>query len=457
MSLLFTVLSFIVAIGVLVTVHEFGHFWVARKLGVKVLRFSVGFGKALWSKQGGDGTEYVVAAIPLGGYVKMLDEREGPVDDSEVHRAFNRQNLKVRSAIVAAGPIFNFIFAILAYWLVFTLGVSGPKSTIGAVEEGSIAAASGLRAGHQIVSVDGADTVTWVGVIQNVLGGVLKDPQVPVSVQRADTPSAPVRNLTLDLRPIPIDDLTSGGFFETLGVTPARPEFAPVIDAVTAGGAAEAAGLQSGDRIMTVNGEPMSSWSAWVRRIQASPGETLSVRIQRSGSSRVVPVTPATKEQDGRTFGFIGASRAPDPGLIERYFVTERYGPIESLTRATDKTWEVSMLTLRMFWKMLKLEVSVQNLSGPISIAQYAGNSARSGLSRFLEFLAIVSISLGILNLLPVPILDGGHLLYFAVEAVKGSPLSEQAQYVAQHVGLVLLVGLMGLAFYNDVVKVFSL
>ena len=457
MSLMFTVVSFIVAIGVLVTVHEFGHFWVARKLGVRVLRFSVGFGRSLWSRVAADGTEYVIAAIPLGGYVKMLDEREGPVDEAEAHRAFNRQSLPVRTAIVAAGPIFNFIFAIFAYWLVFTLGVSGLKSTIGSVDEGSIAEASGLRAGQQIVAVDGTDTPTWVGVIQQVLGGVLKDPQVPMAVRRAEAPSSPVRALKLDLGAVAIDDLTSGGFFDTIGLRPARPQFAPIVDVISPGGAAEAAGLKSGDRVLSVDGEPMESWTAWVRRIQASPGKALSVRVDRDRATRVVIVTPATKEQDGRTYGFIGASRAPDQALVDSYFVTERYGPLESFTRATDKTWEVSMLTLRMFWKMLRLEVSVENLSGPISIAQYAGDSARSGPSRFLEFLAIVSISLGILNLLPVPILDGGHLLYFAVEAVKGSPMSDQSQYVAQHVGLVLLVGLMGLAFYNDVVRVFSL
>jgi regulator of sigma E protease len=457
MSLVFTVLSFIVAIGVLVTVHEFGHFWVARRLGVRVLRFSVGFGRSLWSRVAADGTEYVIAAVPLGGYVKMLDEREGPVDEADAHQAFNRQSLPVRTAIVAAGPIFNFIFAIFAYWLVFTLGVSGLKSTIGSVDENSIAEASGLRAGQQIVAVDGTDTPTWVGVIQQVLGGVLKDPQVPMAVRRADAPSSPVRALTLDLGSVAIDDLTSGGFFDTIGLRPARPQFAPIVDAISPGGAAEAAGLKSGDRVLSVDGEAMESWTAWVRRIQASPGKALSVRVDRDRATRVVIVTPATKEQDGRTYGFIGASRAPDQALVDSYFVTERYGPLESFTRATDKTWEVSMLTLRMFWKMLRLEVSVENLSGPISIAQYAGDSARSGPSRFLEFLAIVSISLGILNLLPVPILDGGHLLYFAVEAVKGSPMSDQSLYVAQHLGLVLLVGLMGLAFYNDVVRVFSL
>jgi regulator of sigma E protease len=453
-ELLYTVASFIVAIGVLVTVHEFGHFWVARKLGVKVLRFSIGFGKALWRRTGADGVEYVIAAIPLGGYVKMLDEREGPVAEHEATQAFNRQRLGVRSAIVVAGPVFNFLFAIIAYWGVFVLGVSGLKSEIAEVEAGSLAAASGLQAGQRVTAVDGEATFTWVGVIQRTLGAVLKDAEVPVSV-RSDTGSE--YDLVLDMRSVVLDDVTSGGFFKSLGVTPARPEFPPVISVLTPGGRAQGAGLMPGDRIVSANGVPVSSWRQWVVLIQASAEQPLAIVFERAGARMSLDLTPALKNTDeGRSYGFIGASRAPSPELLESYFVTERYGPVESFNKALGKTWDISALTVRMFWKMLQLEVSVENLSGPISIAQYAGHSARSGPSRFLEFLAIVSISLGILNLLPVPILDGGHLLYFAVEAVIGRPLSEQAQYVAQHIGLVLLVGLMGIAFYNDIVRVWG-
>jgi len=453
-ELLHTIASFIVAIGVLVTVHEFGHFWVARKLGVKVLRFSIGFGKALWRRTGADGVEYVVAAIPLGGYVKMLDEREGPVPEHEVGQAFNRQRLAVRSAIVAAGPIFNFLFAIIAYWGVFVLGVSGLRAEIADVQAGSVAAASGMQAGHLVTAVDGEATFTWVGVIQRTLGAVLKDPQVPVSVRRDNGQEY---ELTLDMRALVLDDVTSGGFFESIGVTPARPHFPPVIDALTPGGRAEAAGFQPGDRILSADGAPMSSWRQWVQLIRANAEQPLQVAVERAGVVKDVTLTPALRNtEEGRAYGFIGASRAHSPELLESYFVTEQYGPVESLNKAVGKTWDISALTMRMFWKMLQLEVSVDNLSGPISIAQYAGHSARSGLSRFLEFLAIVSVSLGILNLLPVPILDGGHLLYFAVEAVIGRPLSEQAQYVAQHIGLVLLVGLMGIAFYNDIVRVWG-
>ena len=450
MSVLVAILSFVVAIGVLVTVHEFGHFWVARRAGVKVLRFSIGFGRALWRRVGADGTEYVVAAIPLGGYVKMLDEREGSVASHEVDRAFNRKSLAARSAIVAAGPVFNFLFAVLAYWAVYTIGVSGLRAEISAVEDGSLAATSGLRAGQHIIAVDGIESRTWVAVIQRVLGGVLKSSEVPLQVQ---TNGNVERALTLKLDGLLLDDLTTGGFFSSIGITPARPQHPPIISSLTAGGAAERDGLQPGDRVERVSKTAVTSWIQWVRLIQASPGQALQVVVTRSDTTRTISVTPDRKMSNGVAFGFIGASRARNDELLRSYFTTERYGPIEALGKATHKTWEVSALTLRMFWKMLQLEISVKNLSGPISIAQYAGNSARSGPARFLEFLAIVSISLGILNLLPVPILDGGHLVNFAVEAVKGSPPSEQSQYIAQQVGLMLLVGLMGLAFYNDITR----
>ncbi|MEM7408051.1 MAG: RIP metalloprotease RseP [Pseudomonadota bacterium] len=458
MSLLFTIASFIVAIGVLVTVHEFGHFWVARRCGVRVLRFSVGFGRALWRRVGADGTEYVIAAIPLGGYVKMLDEREGDVPLAELDQAFNRKSLLARSAVVAAGPAANFLFAIAAYWLVFVIGVSGLRAEIGAVEPGSVAARSGLVAGHQVTAVAGVESHTWVAVIQRVLGGMLIEPTVMLDVKRD---GASARELALDLDGVVLDDLTQGGFFRTLGMEPARPAHPAIIDALTPGGAAERAGLESGDTVKSADGAAIRNWRHWVSVVQSAPEQTLEVIVDRDGRELVLLVTPDARQRDAgdrsETYGFIGASRQHNQALVESYFVTERYGPAEAFGKALNKTWEISALTVRMFWKMLRLEVSVENLSGPISIAQYAGNSARSGPARFFEFLAIVSISLGILNLLPVPILDGGHLLYFAVEAVKGSPPSEQAQYVAQHVGLVLLVGLMGLAFYNDVMRVWGL
>jgi regulator of sigma E protease len=450
MGFLFTVASFIVAIGVLVTVHEFGHFWVARQAGVRVLRFSIGFGRTLWRRAGADGTEYVIAAIPLGGYVKMLDEREGPVAQHELDRAFNRKSLGARSAVVAAGPVFNFLFAILAYWAVYTIGVSGLRAEVAEVEPNSVAAASGLRAGHLIVAVDGVESRTWVAVIQRILGGVLKGPQVPLNVTSSGNVS---REVNLDLGGLKLDDLTTGGFFSSIGVTPARPAHPAVVSGVSPGGAAERDGLQAGDRVFSVDGTAVQNWTQWVRIIQASPGKPLEVVFERAGRSQQLLVTPDKRSSDGVEFGFIGASRERNEALIHSFFVTERYGVVEALEKAANKTWEVSALTVRMFSKMLQLEVSLENLSGPISIAQYAGNSARSGPARFLEFLAIVSISLGILNLLPIPILDGGHLVYFAVEAVKGSPPSEQAQYLAQHVGIILLVGLMGLAFYNDIAK----
>lgn len=451
MSTFTTILSFLVAIGVLVTVHEFGHFWVARRLGVKVLRFSVGFGRALWRRQGADGTEYVLAAIPLGGYVKMLDEREGDVAPHELHRAFNRQTLWVRYAVVAAGPAFNFAFAILAYWVMFMLGVSGLRAFVGEVDPNSIAARAGLQPEQQIVAVAGEDTATWVSVVQATMGGVLRTDRLALSVRE---PGGASRDLELDLSSIGVDDLTEGRFFTALGVQPLRARIPATLGQVVSGGAAERAGLRAGDTVLASDGESVAGWAEWVNMVRASPGESMVLTIERDARREELLLTPAVqRNEDGLTVGYIGAGVRQPTELVERLYVTERHGPLAALDRALDKTWDVSALTLRMFWKMLQLEVSVQNLSGPISIAQYAGDSARGGPSRFLEFLAIVSVSLGILNLLPIPMLDGGHLLWFTVEAAKGSPVSERVQYLGQHLGLMLLVGLMGLAFYNDIAR----
>jgi regulator of sigma E protease len=450
MSVLITVASFILAIGVLVTIHEFGHFWVARKLGVKVLRFSIGFGKPLWQRVGRDGVEYVVAAIPLGGYVKMLDEREGEVPAQEQHMAFNRQNLWVRSAVVVAGPAFNFAFAIVAWWIVFMMGVSGLAAVVGSVETGSVAERSGLRAGQQVVAVDGDHAVTWMAVIQRTLGGILRDDELVWTVEET-TRSA--HDISMEAGALAVDDLTEGRFFTAFGIRPFRPLLPATIDLVEPGGAAESSGLAPGDTVLTIDGNTISGWAELVERVQASAGRALIARVDRGGKPVTLTLTPRARERDGVVAGYIGAGVRQAPELAQKYYLTERYGPVEAFGKAAEKTWDVSALTLRMFWKMLKLEVSVDNLSGPITIARYAGDSARGGVTRFLEFLAIVSVSLGILNLLPIPVLDGGHLLYFAAEAVKGKPLSDKIQFFGQHIGLVLLVGLMGLAFYNDIAR----
>lgn len=451
-SLLFTILSFIVALGILITVHEFGHFWVARKLGVKVLRFSVGFGKPLLTFRGrgltpeDKGTEYVLAAIPLGGYVKMLDEREGDVPDEELERSFNRKSLPVRAAIVVAGPVFNFIFAILAFWLINVTGDMGARPLVGAVAEGSIAAEAGFQPGDEFVSVADRITTTWETVVYGLLTESASGDDLVVKVLVADGYE--------EERQLPggqlIELAENGRLLERIGLTPKRPQVPPVIDQLAPGEAAEQAGIQSGDRILSINGESLEIWDELVEAIKKLPGKPATLEIERQGVVETIGLIVGSREVDGKVIGRIGAGPHVPEDLFEQYRVEVRYGPVEAIGVATAKTWDMSVFMLKMLGQMLKGEVSVKNLSGPISIAQTAGKTASYGATQFLKFLALVSISLGVLNLLPVPVLDGGHLLFFLVEAVKGSPLSEAAQAQGQRIGMALLLALMGLAFYVD-------
>jgi regulator of sigma E protease len=452
-SFLLNAIAFVLALGVLITVHEFGHFWVARRLGVKVLRFSVGFGRPLWRHVGrADGTEYVVAALPLGGYVRMLDEREGEVAPHEAHRAFNRQSLRTRSAIVAAGPLFNFAFAILAYWLVFVSGDVGTRPLIGSVTAGSPAAAAGFRPGDLVQRVNGEATPTWETVVYALLAAGVSEVPARIEVQAPDGAA--------ELRV-----LATGSLLElseqrdalgSLGLAPERPVLEAVIGEVIPGEAADRAGLRVGDRLIAVDGEPIRDWAAWVDFVQGRPGKTLRLDLERDGLAMATEIVPAAVERGGTLVGRIGAAVRLDPNLMDRYRAEVRYGPVEALGVAVQKTWELSALTLRVVWKMLIGEASVNNLSGPISIAQSAGQSASIGCVQFLKFLALVSVSLGVLNLLPVPVLDGGHLAYFAVEAIKGGPLSEAAQALGQRIGLALLIGLMALVLYLDLVRLLA-
>ena len=441
-------LAFIFALGVLITFHEFGHYWVARKCGVKILRFSIGFGRPLWKRCfGPDRTELVVAALPLGGYVKMLDEREAPVPEPEMHRAFNRQPLGQRFAIVLAGPVFNFLFAILAYWVMYMVGLMGLKPVIGAVQPDSIAAAAGLQADEEIIAVNSKHTATWTMVVEAMITNIMADKPAILTLQSRNVTE---RSVMLPLQGITIDDLAEKDLLVHIGITPLQLVLPPLIGELQPAGAAVRAGLKSGDRILAVDGSRIPHWSAFVDYIKAHPGRLLNVEVERKGEVISLPLTPDKKETgDGKVTGFIGAGNQLGQSLLAR----ESYAFFPAFTRAVVRTWDMSWLTLQMLGKIITGEASVRNLSGPVSIAQYAGESAKNGVAAFLWFLGIVSVSLGVLNLLPIPLLDGGHLMYYLIELVRGSPVPENIQVIGQQIGLALLLGLMVLVFYNDILR----
>lgn len=452
MEVLQHILAFVVAIGILVTFHEFGHYWVAKRCNVKILRFSVGFGRALWRRRfGADGTEFVIAALPLGGYVKMLDEREGEVPATELDRAFNRKPLGQRFAIVLAGPLFNLIFAVAAYTLMYTVGLTGIKPLVGQVEPGSIAAEAGLGSGDEIVAVGDRTTGTWASVAEIIVGRVVDGEPVRLQVRDADGKAS---TRTLDVAALSLDDIAAGSLLTRLGIEPRRPPLPARVAQVVEDSPAASAGLQPGDEIVAVNGTAVADWFALVERVKSRAGESLTLTFQRDGEQRQVQLTPeAATLEDGSEVGRIGVSVDTEPEIPAELRGTEHYGPLESLVRGVMRTGEMSLLTLRVLGKIITGEASVKNLSGPISIAQYAGYSAAVGVAAFLGFLAIVSVSLGVLNLLPVPLLDGGHLMYYLIEFVKGSPVSEPVQAVGQQIGLALLLGLMSVVIYNDIAR----
>jgi len=447
MSLIQTIIAFIVALGVLIVVHEYGHYLVARLCGVKVLRFSVGFGRplALW-RRGPDGTEWVIAAVPFGGYVKMLDEREGPVAPQELARAFNRQSVWRRFAIVLAGPVFNFLFAILVYAGLFMYGLPEARPVLGDPPVGSAAATAGLKKGDTVRAIEGEPVETWQELRWRVLQAALQRQTLRLEVvnERGHLGEA-----TLDLRNFPADDVASDAL-DRVGLRLNRPPLDPVLGQVVGGGPADRAGLVAGERIVRADGKPVDSWEVLVAAIRARPGKPLALLVEKDGATRTVEVIPDSIAAGDTHIGRIGAAPHIPPSHAEKMLIRVQYGPLDSLGRATAKTWDISLFSLKMLGKMLLGEVSWKHLSGPVTIADFAGQSAQMGWISYLTFLALISISLGVLNLLPIPLLDGGHLMYYAVEIIKGAPVSERAMELGQRVGLALLLVMMAFAFYND-------
>ncbi|HEY0975217.1 MAG TPA: sigma E protease regulator RseP [Solimonas sp.] len=442
--------GFIVAIGVLVAFHEYGHYWVARRCGVKVLRFSIGFGKPIWTRRDREGVEWTISAIPLGGYVKMLDEREAPVAPDQRALAFNNATVGKRMAIVAAGPAFNFGLAILLYWGVYVVGVQGLRPLLAEPPAGSAAAAAGLVQGDEVLAVAGRSVPQWTQLRTELLDHAMNRGQLPLSVRTTD---GSAREVQLDLSRVRMDPEF---LFDDLGLMPYQPPVPAKLDQVVPGEAADAAGFRAGDLLLSYNGVAIDSWQHWATWLRAHPGEVVRVEVDRNGQRLALDAIIGQVRDGERMIGRFGAAVAHPGDLWQDLRAVNRLGPFEAVPEAVSQTWRMSSLTVRMLGRMITGDVSVKNVSGPIQIAQVAGFSAQIGLVSFLSFMAIVSVSLGVLNLLPVPVLDGGHLLYYAVEAVKGSPVSERVQEAGQRIGLTLLVMLMGLAFYNDIARLLN-
>ncbi|GHE22340.1 RIP metalloprotease RseP [Halomonas urumqiensis] len=450
MGLIQNVLAVIVVLGLLITFHEFGHFWVARRCGVKVLRFSVGFGKPIWSRVDRHGTEFAVAAIPLGGYVKMLDEREAPVADDQLEQAFNRKSVWARIAIVAAGPIANFLLAIVAYWALFVAGTTTVAPVIGSIAPDSPAERGGLVAGQEITAVQGDAVRSWDEINLKLVADIGVSGEIVVDARDDASRSPQAYRLPVNdwlVRQDPPQPLPS------LGVTPWQPDIPAVLGQVMEGEAAAAAGLEAGDEVLSVDGTSVEDWRHFVDIVRASPGEALTLEVRRDDRTESIEITPGRNElEEGVVIGYIGAGVA-SVSWPEEYRREIRYGPVEAVGQAITRTGEMTVLTLDAIRKMLVGLISPSNLSGPITIARISGDSARAGLESFISFLAYLSISLGVLNLLPIPVLDGGHLLYYFMEVVRGRPVSERAQAMGLRVGIAMVGTLMVMAIYFDLMR----
>ena len=451
MTAIITILSFLVTVGVLVVIHEYGHYWVAKTLGVKILRFSVGFGRVLWvRRRGPDETEWAISAIPLGGYVKMLDEREGVVRESEAHRAFNRKSVTARILIVLAGPVANFLLAFLIYWALFVAGLPGMKPVLGDPPRNTPAAAAGIVNGDIVRSVADEPVFTWTDVRWMLLKEAVKRETVAIEIQSSN---GSITARSLDLSAINKDDLDRD-FLGKLGLRSVRlpAEFGRILP----GGAAERAGFKPGDRVVGISGRPIASWSEFMAEVAQSANKPLVFEIERGGQRLEIKATPERAPDDAKR-GRLGVEAGDGVKReFERMTTTVRYGPIEAIGKAAHKVYDLSVFSIKMLGRMIVGDVSWKNLSGPITIADYAGQSAQMGWITYLGFLALVSVSLGVLNLLPIPLLDGGHLVYYLAEIVMRRPVSERVMEIGQRFGLALLLGLTFFAFYNDLNRLFT-
>lgn len=448
MSLLTTVLSFLAMIGILVVVHEYGHYLAARLSGVKVLKFSVGFGKPLFSRRlGQDQTEWAVSTLPLGGYVKMLDEREGAVASEEAHRAFNRATVWRRMAIVVAGPLANFLLAVIVFWALFIHGIPALKPVLGEPESQTPAAEAGLRNGDEVSRFNGKPVKTFADLQMALLESAVKREKPLVELVNGE-------RRELDFSRIDASDLENSA--KTLGMVPYTPDLPPVVGRLEPAGVAEKGGMRVGDRVLSINGQVIRTWQDFSRLVRSFPGREIEVQVESSSSKRLLRLTPARIEEGDSVIGRVGAGPRVDPALMEALRTEQRYGPIMAFGQAVIKTWDTTVFSLKMLGRMVLGQVSWKNLSGPISIADYAGQTAQQGWLSFFGFLAVISIGLGVINLLPIPLLDGGHLMYYIFEVFRGRPVSEKAMDIGTRIGMAVLGSLIFLALYNDILRVLT-
>jgi regulator of sigma E protease len=454
--MLATVLWFLLALGILVTFHEFGHFYVARRCGVKVLRFSVGFGKSLYSWRDRHGTEFVLAAIPLGGYVKMLDEREGEVPVDQLPMAFTQKSVWQRIAIVVAGPIANFILAILFYCVLALIGIKGVAPVIGSVNENSLAANAQLTANDEIISVGGKNTPTWTSVMEQLANSIGNTGSLDIEVKPFSSLSDGVGAATTKTVQLErwLYDSDRPDLLAELGVQPYQPETDWMISRIIDGGAAQQAGLQEGDKLISADGQYFDTWVSWVDYVRSHPGQAIQLEVLRNGSRLLVEITPDEVRENNQLVGKVGlgTTMAWPEGMVRE----SNYSLVESVGYGFSKTWEQAVVILSFLKKLITLDVSVKSMGGTFTIAQVAGDTASAGLDYYLAFLAFFSVSLGVFNLLPIPVLDGGHLLFYIIEAIKGRPLPEKVQLIGYQLGLFVVVSIMVVAHYNDLVRLFS-